>query len=151
MTKPENLMKILRFAVDPAAQTASGRITLTLLDVEQIMGEGRIDFSGEASEDARRIKRPARKASGEDTGWWDLGQGTYWVAYNERVDIPQGHLLLVQPHVKLMMNGVWHPTLAVEDWDRDMGRVMLSVSSRGVKLSENAPLSSAILLKCPEG
>ncbi|UCF31439.1 MAG: hypothetical protein JSV26_03200 [bacterium] len=147
MRSRDDLKNILRFAVDPDAQTTGGRITLTLLDVEQIMGEGRLDSSGRASENARRIKRPARRAAEEDLGWWDLAQGSYWVAYNERVDVPDGHLLLIQPHVSLMKNGLWHPTVAVEDWDSQMEGMLLLVSSRGVMVSENAPLSVATLVR----
>jgi deoxycytidine triphosphate deaminase len=143
---PADLVKILRFAADPDAQTADGRLTLTLGDVEQIMGEGRLDLSGGRSEDARRIKRPAKKASGDDLGWWDLGQGSYWVRYNEIVEIPPGHLLVLQPHVRLMRNGVWHPCVLLEDWEEQMDGVMLTVSTRGVRLSENAPVSTGILI-----
>lgn len=143
----EDLANLLKFAVDPQRQTEEGCLTLTLLEVQQVMGEARLDFDGKNSEDARRIKRPARYTAGEEVGWWDLGQGSYWVTYRERVEIPTGCALFLQPHVSLLRNGIWHPTVLIRDWDRDMVGIMLSVSSRGIRISENAPVSSGIILQ----
>lgn len=145
--EPGELTSLLRFAAHPDKQVEAGWLTLTLLEVQQIMGEGRLDFDGEDSEDARRIKRPARSAAGEDAGWWDLGQGTYWVTCRERVEIPLGCVLIMQPHTRILRNGLWHPTMLIRDWDREMEGIMLSVMSRGVRIRENAPVSSGLILQ----
>lgn len=145
-TNTEDLASLLKFAVDPQKQTEGGCLTLTLLEVQQVMGEARLDFDAKNSEDARRIKRPARYTAGEEVGWWDLGQGSYWVTYRERVEIPTGCALFLQPHVRLLRNGIWHPTVLIRDWDRDMDGIMLAVSSRGVRISENALVSSGIII-----
>ncbi|TNF49257.1 hypothetical protein EP232_01630 [bacterium] len=143
----EDLANLLRFAVDPQKQTEGGNLILTLLEVQQIMGEARLDFNPENSEDARRIKRPARNVTGEEVGWWDLGQGSYWVTYRERVEIPVGCALFLQPHVRLLRNGIWHPTTLIRDWDRDMDGMMLTVSSRGIRISEKAPVSLGTIIQ----
>ena len=140
------LVNLLRFAKHPEKQIEDGCLTLTLLEVQQIMGEARLDFDGQDSEDARRVKRPTRSAAGEDVGWWDLGQGVYWVTFRERVEIPPGGALFLQPHIRILRNGLWHPTMLIRDWDREMDGIMLTVSSRGIKISENAPVSSGLIL-----
>jgi deoxycytidine triphosphate deaminase len=139
-----DLKKLLRFARDPEEQVKDDRIILTVLEVTQIVGEGRIDLDEGNAEEARRVKRPSRKSSQDPVGNWDLTQGAYWVTYNETVQIPDGGSLLLQPHQALMRNGLWHPTLVVRDWAEVSG-VLLVVTARGVRLMEGAPISTGFI------
>jgi deoxycytidine triphosphate deaminase len=140
-----DLKKLLRFARDPEEQVKDDRIILTVLEVTQIVGEGRIDLDEGNAEEARRVKRPSRKSSQDPVGNWDLTQGAYWVTYNETVQIPDGGSLLLQPHQALMRNGLWHPTLVVRDWAEVSG-VLLVVTARGVRLMEGAPISTGFIV-----
>jgi deoxycytidine triphosphate deaminase len=140
-----DLKKFLRFARDPEGQVVDDRIILTVLEVTQIVGEGRIDFDEGRGEEARRVKRPSRKSSQDPVGNWDLTQGAYWVTYNETVQIPDGGSLLLQPHQALMRNGLWHPTLVARDWAEVSG-VLLVVTARGVRLMEGAPISTGFII-----
>ena len=140
-----DLKKLLRFARDPEEQVKDDRIILTVLEVTQIVGEGRIDLDEGNAEEARRVKRPSRKSSQDPVGNWDLTQGAYWVTYNETVQIPDGGSLLLQPHQALMRNGLWHPTLVVRDWAEVSG-VLLVVTARGVRLMEGAPISTGFII-----
>lgn len=142
----EELEKLLRFAPDTDSQTANDRLTLTVLDVTQIVGEGKIGPEGEDGTDARRVKRPSRKSSSDPAGYWDLVQGAYWVTFNEEVLIPDGGSLILQPHPQLMINGLWHPTLVVRDWSEVSG-ILLVVTARGVRIMESAPLSTGFIVK----
>lgn len=142
----DEIGRILRFAVDQGSQLQGDTLTLTLLDVEQIMGEGSLGSADAEPEDARRIKRPAKRSSGQNRGSWDLAQGSYWVTYNERIEIPAAGLLVLQPHVNLLRNGVWHPTLVIRNWDDQMEGMLLTVAARGVKVEENTALSIAHVL-----
>ncbi|MDF1536546.1 MAG: hypothetical protein P1S46_08610 [bacterium] len=137
----DKLKKLVRFAVDTDEQTSGDRLTLTVLDVLQIAGEGRIARDTGEEDLARRIRRPARKAAGDQAGHWDLVQGPYWVTYNESVRIPDDCALILQPHHAVMVNGLWHPTLVVRDWS-EMTGILLMVGARGVRLVEGAPLST---------
>jgi deoxycytidine triphosphate deaminase len=142
----DDLKGLLRFAPDPEGQVKNDRIVLTVLEVVQIMGEGRIDSDESNAEEARRVKRPSRKSSRDSVGNWDLTQGAYWVTYNETVQIPDGNSLILQPHEALMKNGLWHPTLVVQDWAEVSG-VLLVVTARGVRIMENAPLSTGFIVE----
>ena len=141
----ENLKELLRFSPDPDRQTGDDRITLTVLDVLQIVGEGSISNDDSGSGDARRVKRPARKSAMDPVGYWDLTQGPYWVTYNEMVQIPEGFTLVLQPHSGLLKNGLWHPTLVVRDWAEVSG-MLLVISARGARIMENAPLSTGFII-----
>jgi len=146
ITGTDDLKGLLRFATNSGKQTENDRITLTVLDIEQIAGEGRIDPDEGKSEEARRVKRPLRKSSQDATGNWDLVQGTYWITYNESVEVPDGCSLVLQPHEALMRNGLWHPTLVVRNW-ADISGVLLVVTARGVRLMEGAPISTGFMFE----
>ena len=141
----DDLKELIRFAVDSNRQTEGDRLTLTVLDIMQIAGEGRIDPDESKAEEARRIKRPSRRSSSDPVGNWDLTQGAYWVTYNESVLIPDEGFLILQPHQALMKNGLWHPTLVVRDWS-EMNGVLLVVSAKGVRMMEGAPLSTGFIV-----
>lgn len=143
--KTGDLKDLLRFARDVEGQVDADRLTLTVLDVMQIVGEGRLDPDIDSGEEARRIKRPARKSSSDPIGNWDLTQGTYWLTYSEAVNIPDDGTLILQPHESLMKNGLWHPTLFVRDWT-EMTGVLLVVMAKGVRIMEGAPISTGFLV-----
>lgn len=136
----KGLGKLLRFAPDPISQTARDRLTLTLLEIYQIIGEAVVDRYPDTVEEARRIKRPAKKAAGAAVGHWDLVQGTYWVTYNETVNIPEDTVLFLESHPSLHRNGVFHASATITDWSEISG-VLLMVGARGVRLTEGAPIS----------
>lgn len=142
----DSLNEILRFARDLKEQTVDDRIVLTVLDIMQIVGEGRVDPDRSNAQEARRIKRPLRKSTRDAAGNWDLAQGAYWVTYNETVQVPDDTSLILQPHEELMKNGLWHPTLVVRDWAEVSG-ILLVVSARGVRMMEGAPISTGFVVE----
>jgi deoxycytidine triphosphate deaminase len=140
----DSLKKLLRFAPDPEKQTEGDRIVFTVLDIMQIVGEGTIDPDKSSTEPARRIKRPLKKSTRDAAGSWDLTQGAYWATCSETVQIPDGAILMLEPHQALMENGLWHPALIVRDWAEFNG-VLLVVSAKGVRLMEGAPISTGFI------
>jgi secondary thiamine-phosphate synthase enzyme len=135
-----NTQDLVRFAPDPEVQTANDLLTLTLLEVFQIVGEARIGHDPDMVEEARRIKRPVRKSTGAQEGYWDLIQGAYWVTYTETVRIPESTLLYLEAHPVLTNNGVWHNPRFIKNWD-DVSGTLLVVAARGVRIVEGSPLS----------
>ncbi len=146
IVETDYLKELFRFARDLDKQTEGDRLTLTILDILQIVGEGCIDINGTSSEEARRVKRPSRKSTRDPSGYWDLTQGAYWVSYNESVQIPDGSSLVLQPHQSLLINGLWHPTLIVRDWAEVSG-ILLVVSAKGVRVIEGAPISTGYIIE----
>ncbi len=175
---PEEMASLLRFSPHPGRAPADGWAVFTILDLEQVAGEGRVDGEGRSEDLARRVRRPARVEEGPSThsalrqaqgsgsstgslrqaqggagqsglageGWWELAAGVYLARFNERLAVPPGALLVLQPHPLLLANGVWHlPLLLRAEKDLEEG-VMLVVSARGVKIRENAPLSRGMLI-----
>jgi hypothetical protein len=145
----EELSSLLRFSPHPRRALTDGWVVFTILDLDQLAGEGKVDGEGRPEDMARRVKRPSRVEAGgaAGEGWWELASGIYHARYNERLAAPPGSLLVLQPHPYLLANGVWHlPLLLRSEKDLEEG-VMLVVAARGVKLRENAPLSRGMLVE----
>jgi len=140
----EGLKGLVQSAADTDQQTSGGKVTLTLRDVLQITGEGRVAPDSGEEDLARTIKRPARRTAGDPAGYWELAQGVYRMTYNESVRIPDDGALILQPCEGIMINGLWHPTLVVRDW-AEMKGVLLTVGARGVRLEEGAPVSTGYI------
>lgn len=146
VARSDELKEHIRFAADPEAQTADNMVTLTLQDVYQIAGEAQIGRFPDTVEDARRIKRPAKKKVGASFGSWDLVQGAYWVTYNEMVQIPEGAVLYLENHPSLARNGVWQATRIVTSW-KDVSGTLLMVGAKGVRLFEGSPVSVCLMIR----
>lgn len=145
---PAELSPLVRFSPRPDRTIEDGAVLFTLLDLSQIVGEGRIDLEGFPEDLARTVKRPAKVAEGgaAGEGWWELAAGTYLARFNERVRTPPGSLLLVQPHPRLVQNGAWHLPVFWRTPEEQERGLLLVVGSKGVKVRENAPVSLATVL-----
>lgn len=141
------LKKILEFPAPVNGQISEDLFTMTLRSVHQIVGEAKLGPGENDTREARRVKRPSRRSAGENIGWWDLGQGAYWITFNEKVEVPPDCVLVIQPHKRILGNGVWHPAIFIRDWDKEMDGVLLIVSARGVKVSEDAVISCCFVVR----
>ena len=142
----EELVKLVRFAPDVTAQTQGNRLVLTLYEVFQIVGEAVVGRIPDTVEEARRIKRPARKKVGTSRGSWDLVQGVYWVTYNEKVRIPEGAVLYIENHPSLAENGLFQATRIVTTWN-DVSGALLMVGAKGVHVFEGSPVSTCLMIR----
>lgn len=146
IVRSDELAKLVRFAPDPTGQTAGDRLTLTLFEVFQVVGEANIGRFPDMIEEARRIKRPARKKVDTTFGSWDLVQGVYWVTYNETVRIPEGAALFLENHPALAMNGIIQGSRVVTRWEEVTG-VLLMIGAKGVHLTEGSPISVGLMMR----
>jgi len=144
--KSKELDEILNFAPAVELQAKGDRLVLTLMKVEQIVGEGVLAATPGDSTEARRVKRPARGVLTGEKAWWDLSQGCYLARYNEQVSVPANALLVIQPHPEAMKNGLWHPTLFVREWEMDAESVLMVISAKGLKIQEDTPVSVGFVI-----
>ena len=76
--------------------------------------------------------------------WWDLTEGVYLVEHNEElVDGAEDEDIVLEPNGPLLSGGATHPTLHVVDLDP----VPVQVPPRGVRVKENARVSTLRLLR----
>jgi len=125
--------------VHEPTQTEGSGLDLTVSDVYEITEPGRVDFGGGELEPAATEPHPSTKRDPDDDyEWWTLDGGQYLIAYNETLSPPNDVSLVVQTREELLARGAFHPTLHTQKLDR----VPLSVGGAGLKLKENARVST---------
>jgi len=120
---------------EPTQVRDDGRVDLTVAEVFEVVGPGRVDFGGGELAPAELAPHDrVRRDEADDYGWWHLGAGTYLVAYNESLS----GAAVLQPRTELVERGGSHPTLRVDE----LPRVPLTVAGAGLRLKENARVST---------
>ena len=118
-------------------QVHDGGLDVTVADILSVEHPGRIDFGGDelTLADLQSVEMSYRHAD-DDYAWWHLDAGQYLLEYNESLtgDSP----LLLQPRTELREQGVAHSSLFVTE----LGRIPISVGGSGVKIKENARVST---------
>ncbi|WP_121820917.1 dCTP deaminase/dUTPase family protein [Halostella salina] len=114
-------------------------VDLTVSEVYEVTAPGRVDFGGGELTDAERTPHERTwRNEDDDYEWWHLEAGQYLVAYNESV--AGDAALTVQPRRELRERGASHPTMTVAE----LGPVPLSVGGAGIRLKENARVSTVV-------
>lgn len=127
--------------VHEPTQTEGRGLDLTVAAVHEVTGPGRVDFGGGELESADTEPHPtAKRNADDDYEWWTLEEGQYLLEYNETVAVPDDITLVVQTREEVRARGAFHPTLHTQTLER----VPLSVGGAGLKLKENARVSTVV-------
>ncbi|WP_277542708.1 dCTP deaminase/dUTPase family protein [Haloarcula laminariae] len=125
--------------VHEPTQTEGKGVDLTVAEVSEIVAPGRIDFGGGELEPATTVPhRSGKRDPDDDYEWWSLGAGQYLVEFNE--SLTGAATVTVQPRTELLERGATHPTVHVDE----LPRIPLSVGGAGLKLKENARVSTVV-------
>jgi len=125
--------------VHEPTQTDSPGLDLTVAEVYEVVEPGRIDFGGGELDPAGVTRHSSEKREpADDYEWWTLRGGQYLVEYNE--SLTGAATVTLQPRTELLERGATHPTLHVDT----LPRVPLSVGGAGLKLKENARVSTIV-------
>lgn len=135
------LTSYLEGIVHEPTQTEGRGVDLTVSEVYEVAHPGRVDFGGgeldaaELSAHERTLRNPE-----DDYEWWHLAAGQYLLEYNESLSLPADTVATVQTREALLARGAFHPTLSVTE----LPRVPLSVGGSGLRLKENARVSTLL-------
>lgn len=136
-----DLTKFVDDIVHEPTQTEGRGVDLTVSNVYAITEAGRVDFGGGELEAAETEAHPSAKRNPDDEyEWWVLDAGQYLIEYNESLAVPEGVAVVVQTREELLTRGAFHPTLTVDS----LTRIPLSVGGAGLKLKENARVSTVV-------
>ena len=126
--------------VHEPTQTEGRGFDLTVDEMYAVTGPGRVDFGGGELEPADVEPHDSEKRDPDDDyEWWHLDAGQYLVEYNESLAVDDMSFTL-QTRDELLERGAFHPTLHVTD----LPRVPLAVGDAGIRLKENARVSTLI-------
>lgn len=125
--------------VHEPTQTDSPGFDLTVAAVYEVIDPGRIDFGGgELDAATTALHETHKRDPDDDYEWWTLRDGQYLLEYNE--SLTGDATVTLQPRTELLERGATHPTLHVSA----LPRVPLSVGGAGLKLKENARVSTVV-------
>jgi len=127
--------------VHEPTQTEGQGLDLTVTEIHEVAEPGRVDFGGGELEPAG-LEPHDRQYRNEDDDyeWWHLGPGQYLLEYNESLAVPEDAVATVQTRDAVRARGAFHPTLHVQE----LGKVPLSVGGAGLRLKENARVSTLV-------
>ncbi|MFB6189167.1 MAG: dCTP deaminase [Halapricum sp.] len=134
-----DLSQFVEGIVHEPTQTEGRGLDLTVSEVYEIDEPGRVDFGGSELEAAelRPHERTLRDPE-DDYEWWHLDAGQYLLSYNESLALPENATATIQVRDAVRERGGSHPTLSL----RELGHVPLSVGGAGLRLKENARVST---------
>ncbi|WP_276273820.1 dCTP deaminase [Haloarcula litorea] len=125
--------------VHEPTQTESDGVDLTVAAVHEVVEPGRVDFGGGELESAGTAPHASAKRNPDDDyEWWTLRAGQYLLEFNE--SLTGEATVTLQPRTELLERGGSHPTLHVDE----LPRVPLSVGGAGLRLKENARVSTVV-------
>lgn len=131
---------LVKDMINPAVQIQQCGVDLTVANVFTLEGEGVLDFSNE------KRKIPDYKEVKIKGDVWDLTPGTYHIAFNEKIVLPNNIAGLLMPRSSALVCGiVQHSAL----WDPGYeGRSFFHAEvSRPVKIYKNARIGQMIFIK----
>jgi deoxycytidine triphosphate deaminase len=139
MSSTEDLTAVVEGLLHEETQVTENGLDLTVAEVYVVDQPGRIDFGGGELESATMTAHDKElRNPDDDYQWWNLAAGQYLIEYNEQLETDSPFVL--QPRRETLERGASHPTLFVEQ----LPRVPLSVSEGGLKLKENARMSTLL-------
>jgi hypothetical protein len=132
-------------------QVKGRNLDLTVAGISVLKEAGDIDFGGSEEKEALVGRMEPVKRSDEDKyGWWSLTEGEYFVEFNEKGIIPEGHIGFISPLPRTLRAGGSHALLMCHGGEKT-GRVLLSVGTAGVNIKENARISSLLVINTGNG
>lgn len=143
----EQVAKLVKNLIYEKTQVHAESVDLTVKSISRIATTGSIDFGGSEFASGQRVPLVSKKLDPADKyGWWFLATGDFLVEYNEELALPPHHLGILQPHERLLENGVSHSTRFItEPIARPMS--LIHVCQADVRIKENARISKLLVLQ----
>lgn len=134
---PATLFDRLEGTVHKETQVGERGVDLTAGRILEVVRPGRVDFGGDERSSAglTACRRQFRNPD-DDYGWWNLTAGSYLLEFNE--SLTGEDPVRLEPGRALVDRGASHPTVTTAD----LGRVPLSVGGVGLKIKQNARVST---------
>jgi deoxycytidine triphosphate deaminase len=142
----------IRGIILPKYQVHRFSVHLTVRNIYSVDPMGQVDFGGGEYVPAGKMAIAAQRRRTEDRySWWDLGRGSYFVEFNESVELAEDEIALLEPEERLLRAGAVHVPAFLR------GRVapieaLLHVDALRLQIKENARVSRLRIfrLQAPE-
>ncbi|MGQ9680588.1 MAG: deoxyuridine 5'-triphosphate nucleotidohydrolase [Candidatus Bathyarchaeia archaeon] len=143
LIKEEELIKDF---IDLTVQLQPSGFDLSLSEVHEHIGAGRVDFTNQERSLASTI--PVTSDGG---GWYTLSKGCYLVVFNETVKIPLDIVAIARTRSTLLRNGASVETAVWDPGYQGRSSSLLVVhNSKGIKLKKDARIAQLLFFKIGE-
>ena len=127
--------------ISPKHQVHGFTVDLTVKNIASVDPTGRVDFGGSEYTAAGKLPIAAQRRNMEDKYlWWDLGRGSYFIEFNETVELTPDEFGYLEPDDRLIRAGATHAPLYLR------GRVapletLLTVDAVRLQIKQNARIA----------
>jgi deoxycytidine triphosphate deaminase len=122
-------------------------VDLTVKQIYVLDPTGRLDFGGSEYSPAGRIALETAHRHPEDPyAWWDLARGSYFVEYNESVELAEDEVATVEAHDRLLRAGAGHSMVYLRGRAAPLG-MLLHVGALRLEIKQNARISRLRLFR----
>lgn len=122
-------------------------VDLTVKQIYVLDPTGQLDFGGSEYSPAGRIALEAARRHPEDPyAWWDLTRGSYFVEYNESVELAEDEVATVEAHDRLLRSGASHSMVFLRGRAAPLG-TLLHVGALSLEIKQNARISRLRLFR----
>ncbi|MFW9905906.1 MAG: dCTP deaminase [Candidatus Thorarchaeota archaeon] len=133
--------------VFPPKQLVGITLDLTVKRIYSLKNQGTLDFGGSEYQPADLEPLSPKLEDDPNYAFWMLSAGSYIVEYNENLSENE-FLAIVYPHKRLLHTGCFHPSFLVYPSRNSQSiQGFLSVNIQGVRIKENARISTAVTLR----
>lgn len=137
--------------ISPKHQVHGYTVDLTVKSVYSIDPVGCVDFGGSEYSPAGKMPIAAQRRNLEDKyHWWDLGRGSYFVEFNETVELAPDEFGYLEPDDRLIRAGATHAPFYLR------GRVapietLLTVDAVRLQIKQNARVARIRVFRAGSG
>jgi hypothetical protein len=116
-------------------------VDLTVRGVSVVDATGRVDFGGSEYIPAGRIEMAALRRNPEDKYlWWELTRGSYFLEFNESLELGADELAVLEADDRLLRAGATHTAICLRGKQSPL-EMLLDVQVTRVLIKQNARTS----------
>jgi deoxycytidine triphosphate deaminase len=131
----------------PKYQVHGHSVDLTVRDLYAIDPTGKVDFGGGEYEAAGRAAVGTIRRHPEDRySWWEVTRGSYFIEFNETLELALDEAALLEPHERLLRAGASHVAVFLRGYVAPL-QTLLYVNALHLEIKQNARVSRLLVFR----
>jgi deoxycytidine triphosphate deaminase len=131
----------IRNLINPKHQVQRFAVDITVRNIYAVDPVGQVDFGGGEYKPAGKVELARFRRNREDKyEWWDLGRGSYFVEFNESLELSDDEFAVLEPEERLLRAGASHATVFLRGRVSPLETLMV-VDPVRVQIKQNARVS----------